>query len=62
MVFNVPRLGPSGGYVHAQTYTLLCPCPKCGSGRRTALQTHCAECFYEFLNDKSSHAGAVTHK
>jgi hypothetical protein len=48
MVFNVPRLGPSGGYIHAQARSFLCPCPKCGSGRRTALQTHCAECSFEF--------------
>ena len=57
MVYNVPRLGPSGGFVHASTYTLLCPCPKCGSGRRTALQTHCAECFSEFPNHDSATSG-----
>jgi len=41
MVFNVPRLGPSGGYVHATTGSPLCACPQCGSTSRSALGTHC---------------------
>jgi hypothetical protein len=49
--YNVPRLGPMGGYVHNRTGSILCGCPKCGSAKRSALGTHCGECLSELPPD-----------
>lgn len=51
MRLNVPRLGPSGGYVHADTGKILCSCPFCGHPERSALGTHCAGCLSELPPD-----------
>lgn len=59
MRFNVPRLGPDGGFVHADTGSLLCdelkPCPFCGrpaeirrkGTSRQSMLYGCTECHAE---------------
>lgn len=45
MVFNVPRLGPNGGFVHKETADLLCGDPD----KRAEFQTKVAQLFAQHL-------------
>jgi len=70
MRYNVPRLGPDGGYVHDATSSLLCraqienpavqriPCPDCYGGHFRPCQT-CGDSGHvlNVPNDTAQRAG-----